>query len=319
MKWTSIMSLIAVLYFNVNAQAQSPAPPQLACNNPTSAAAPVLTKWPASITVERDIAYGDNPCQRYDVYRPTSPAQQRRPIIVMVHGGAWAFGDKDNDNVVLNKVTRWVPKGFVFVSINYRLGETIRPAQQATDVLDAIDHIRGHAADYDGAPSLVIVMGHSAGGHLALLASSAAHPQWTDNPNRIVAPWLGTISIDTAAYNVPYTMTHLENLPFNAQFYVNAFGKARGYWRRTSPLHQLGRNGPSILAVCSKTRPDEPCDQALRYKDRGPQYDRTIKVMSVPQGHAWLNRELGQDKAYTTKVEAFMRSLDPRVAASLKD
>lgn len=76
----------------------------VACAN----AAPSLT----------DVAYGPEPEQRFDLHAP--PGAQAAPLILMVHGGGWIRGDKEMGRVVDNKVSRWLPRGIAFVSINYR-------------------------------------------------------------------------------------------------------------------------------------------------------------------------------------------------------
>lgn len=68
---------------------------------------------PAGARALRDVAYGDDPRQRYDVYLPAQP--QRAPVILFVHGGGWANGNKDNPGVVENKAAYWLPKGYVLV------------------------------------------------------------------------------------------------------------------------------------------------------------------------------------------------------------
>ena len=64
-----------------------------------------------------NVAYGNDPDQRFDVYAP--PGVQRAPVILLVHGGAWAFGDKAAGRVVDNKVAHWLPLGFAIVAVNY--------------------------------------------------------------------------------------------------------------------------------------------------------------------------------------------------------
>src|SRR5690606_27504205 len=46
---------------------------------------------PPGVRVERDIAYGPDPRQRYDVYLPAH-ARPDAPILFMVHGGGWRRG-----------------------------------------------------------------------------------------------------------------------------------------------------------------------------------------------------------------------------------
>lgn len=69
---------------------------------------------PAGTRVERDIAYGPHPKQRFDVYLPAQ-VKAGAPILFMVHGGGWRIGDKDSRGVTGNKAAHWLQKGFVFV------------------------------------------------------------------------------------------------------------------------------------------------------------------------------------------------------------
>lgn len=93
-----------------------------------AAAAPAVLS--AGVQRIADVPYGVDPAQRMDVYVPTSPATGtnslvasavRAPVIFMVHGGGWRHGDKAMGRVVQEKVNRWVPKGFILISINYRM------------------------------------------------------------------------------------------------------------------------------------------------------------------------------------------------------
>src|SRR5262245_66582267 len=97
---------------------------------------PAAGATPDGVTVLRDVAYGPGKLQTMDVYLP--PKAKGAPIILMVHGGAWAFGDKTNPQVYENKVARWVPRGFIFVSINYPMVPDSNPVQRADDVARAM-------------------------------------------------------------------------------------------------------------------------------------------------------------------------------------
>ncbi|MGN6093910.1 MAG: hypothetical protein ACTHOL_16285, partial [Luteibacter jiangsuensis] len=86
--------------------------------------------------VVHDVAYGSDPRQRFDVYLPPSPHDA--PVIFMVHGGAWAIGDKTNPGVVEDKAAYWLPKGYVLISVNYRMVPEAGPLEQANDVARAL-------------------------------------------------------------------------------------------------------------------------------------------------------------------------------------
>ena len=72
-------------------------------------------------------------------------------------------------------MTRWVPKGFIFISTNYRMLPKTAPMEQIRDVASALAFAQGKASSWGGDPAGFIIMGHSAGAHLAaLLAASPA-------------------------------------------------------------------------------------------------------------------------------------------------
>ncbi len=80
----------------------------------------------------RDVAYGDDPRQRFDVYLPA--LTKNAPAIFLAHGGGWAYGNKDNPGLVDDKAAYWLPKGYVLISADYRLLPAAAPLDQARDV-----------------------------------------------------------------------------------------------------------------------------------------------------------------------------------------
>ena len=262
---------------------------------------------PAGIRVVRDVAYGSDPKQRFDVYAPMQA--DRAPVIFMVHGGAWAIGDKAAKNVIQNKVARWVPRGFILISVNYRLLPDAAPLQQARDVAQALVQAQRQATEWGGDRRKFILMGHSAGAHLVdLLAAEPAIALQLG-----ATPWLGTVSLDSASLDVVQTMQsrHL-------RLYDRAFGSDPAVWQAASPLQQLHAPGAPFLAVCSSRRA-ESCPQAHRFVDKATRLGMHAQVLEQDMTHEEINQQLGSASNYTTQVEAFMRSLDPVVAHLLDD
>lgn len=255
--------------------------------------------------VQRDLAYGSDKQQRLDLYLPTNA--QQAPVLVMVHGGAWRIGDKGADAVVDNKVKRWLPRGFIFVSINYRLLPAAAPQQQADDVAHALAFVQQHASGWGGDPRKVILMGHSAGAHLVSLL--AARPQHAYDLG--AAPWLGTVALDSAAMDVEQIMQRS-----HARFYDQAFGKSPAYWAATSPLRQLDKTATPLLAVCSSQRSDS-CPAARKFVTAASRLGVNAQLLSQDRSHKAINQDLGADNAYTREVERFMAGLNSQVAVHL--
>jgi acetyl esterase/lipase len=261
---------------------------------------------PNGIKVLRDVAYGPAKLQTMDVYLPSKP--HGAPIILMVHGGAWAFGDKANPQVYENKVARWVPMGFIFVSMNYPMIPDSNPVQQADDVARAMAAVQKAARGWGGDPDALILMGHSAGAHLVSLLNA--------DPSRATRlgakPWLGTISLDSGALDVPSIMK-----AEHVQLYDKAFGSDPAFWKESSPVDHLTKDGPPWLAVCNSDR-SASCDPNQVYAAKAKALGLTAEVLPEPMHHSEINRELGKPSGYTDAVEGFMASLDPTVNALLR-
>lgn len=241
----------------------------------------------------RDVAYGSDKKQRFDVYLPPHP--DHAPLLVMVHGGAWRFGDKGARGVVRNKARHWLPQGFIFVSVNNRLLPDAAPLQQADDVAAALMAIRRLAPQWGGDPGRLILMGHSAGAHLvALLAADPARAG--------LLPWSGTVVLDSAAFDLVALMLRPHH-----RFYDKVFGKdGPATWAAASPQARLNRNATPQLVVCSTQRKDGSCAMAQSYANKGAQVGARIGILPEDMSHAAINKELGEPSAYTNAVDGFI-------------
>jgi len=104
-----------------------------------------------------------------DVYTSTNTPPSDAPVLLHVHGGAWTIGNKEEQGLAL--MEHMAAKGWVCVSVNYRLAPRDRWPAQIVDVKQAIAWIKDNIADYGGDPGYIAVTGGSAGGHLTALAA----------------------------------------------------------------------------------------------------------------------------------------------------
>ncbi|HYD60301.1 MAG TPA: alpha/beta hydrolase [Noviherbaspirillum sp.] len=255
----------------------------------------------AGVQVVRDVAYGRDDDQRFDVYLPRS-GTRNAPVIFMAHGGGWYRGDKAMRAVVDNKVAHWVPKGYVFISTNYRMLPQAAPVEQAEDIARAIIFAQRNAASWGGDPSKFILMGHSAGAHLVALVSAA--PVRAQRQGAL--PWLGSILLDSASLDVVTTMEgrHLS-------LHDRAFGSDPAYWRQASPYHHLTSNTAPMLAVCSTER-KSACPQAHSFTAKAVSLGVPAQVLEQALSHREINEQLGKPGRYTDAVDAFIASLISR-------
>jgi acetyl esterase/lipase len=95
------------------------------------------------------------------------------PVMVYIHGGGWNHGDRKQ---ALASICNYVTKrGYIGVSLDYRLTPEAPFPAQIQDVKLAIRYLRAHAAEYHLDPSRIGVWGSSSGGHLASLLGTTGN------------------------------------------------------------------------------------------------------------------------------------------------
>ncbi len=119
-----------------------------------------------------DLAYASvSPAQKLDLYFPDGNGPF--PVVLMVHGGAFMFGDKA-DPPSQAGTDALLDHGFAVANLNYRLsGEAIAPAQ-IQDVKTAVRWLRAHAMEYYLHPDKFGAWGASAGANLVALLGTAS-------------------------------------------------------------------------------------------------------------------------------------------------
>ena len=116
-----------------------------------------------------DVSYGSDAAQKMDIYLPAGRTTTNTKVIIMIHGGAWTGGDKTDFAASVDTLRMRLPDYAIF-NLNYRLSASpnnIFPTQEL-DVKAAIEYIYNKAGEYQVSNKYVL-MGASAGGHLAML------------------------------------------------------------------------------------------------------------------------------------------------------
>jgi arylformamidase len=253
---------------------------------------------PPGVVLDPDLAYGADPAQRMDVYRPVNAAAA--PLILYVHGGGWRNGDKAMPQMVNHKAPHWTRQGVVFASTNYRLLPQADVLEQAEDVARALAFVQARATAWGADPGRVVLMGHSAGAHLAALVTAAADIVQRHG----VKPWRATVVMDTAALDMQAVM----NRP-HFRFYDPVFGDDPAFWRQASPSHRLaGVPAAPLLLVCAAAREDSLV-AANGFAARARAFGGQATVLPVALDHRELNDGLGRPGVYTDAVDAFLHSV----------
>ena len=104
-----------------------------------------------------DIAYGSNPLQKLDVYRPKN-SMGKLPVIISVHGGGWVYGDKELYQYYTMSLAQ---RGFTVINFSYRLAPESQYPAQIEDVATVFDWVNNHAEQYGMDPPATCRPDHS--------------------------------------------------------------------------------------------------------------------------------------------------------------
>ncbi|MBL8992889.1 MAG: alpha/beta hydrolase [Spirochaetia bacterium] len=234
------------------------------------------------VEVIRDVSYGPN--LKLDVYRKHLLFNQPQsgPAMVMVHGGGWKGGDKNDFFYEANNFA--MDRGCVCFSLNYRLvdnGNNLHPAG-FDDVQRAIRWVRANGAAYGADVKRIAVMGGSAGGHLALLAAIATNTRSPGNdelsgvsslvsccvnfygPSDLAAPWNGTTPNFRA-----------DGKDLVEGYLGTTFARNPALFSNASPLFLAAASTRPVMFIHSKGDPLVPLDQSTRLHEK-------LKSLGVP-------------------------------------
>lgn len=161
--------------------------------------------------VARDLSYGDDPRQKFDLYGPQWTAgQPTLPVIVFFYGGGWDSGSRSLYGWAAQALAA---RGFLVALPDYRVVPQVVFPAFIEDAARATARVANVVGQYGGDPARLGVAGHSAGAHLAMMITlDRRYMEAVGQPNLIKA---------AAGLAGPY-----EFLPFDVPASINAFGRA---------------------------------------------------------------------------------------------
>ena len=191
----------------------------------------------AGYTTRSDLAYGPLPRQTLDVYRPRG-LPTPRPTVVFFYGGRWQSGSKEQYRLLAYTLTQ---RGYVVVIPDYRLHPQVEFPTFVEDAAHAVRWVRDHIREHGGDPDQVVLMGHSAGAHIAMLLTL------DERYLRAVNVDPGDAIAGTVGLAGPYDF-----LPFEDQDVRDLMGPAEQWPRRSRSASWTARSRP--CCCCRRRR-----------------------------------------------------------------
>lgn len=210
----------------------------------------------------RDLSYGDDPDDRFDLYRAEGDAN---PAIIFTHGGQWQRG---GPTVSAAWAATALDHGISFVAGTFPMIPRVRLPEMVDHATALTRHVRDNAADYGIDPTRLCIAGHSSGAHLA--ASVLVRLANEGDLDGIVCGMTVSGNYDLRPLMLSYRREYLKLSETEIAAY--------------SPLLALDRTLPPTLVVHGAAESDEFKRQARTFHDALARQTET-EIVTVPDAN----------------------------------
>lgn len=235
---------------------------------------------PEGVVEQRGVEYGrvDGRPLLLDLYAPED-ASEPLPGLIFIHGGGWQSGDKSDYKYY---TVRFAKRNCVAATIGYRhIGEAKFPAA-IEDAKCAVRWMRANAEKLHVNPGQIVVIGGSAGGHLALMAGYTADTGLFVNGGHEdasgavagVVDLYGPVDLTTPEARTNSTVT---------AFFDHSYAEDPEPYRLASPIHHLHPGAPPTLIIQGTIDDIMPVGQSDALAER-------LQALNVPY---WYDRVEG--------------------------
>ena len=244
-----------------------------------------------------DVAYGQDTAQRMDIYLPANRSVNSTKSIILIHGGGWNGGSKNDFATYIDSFKKRMPDYAIF-NINYRLvnGSNLFPTQEQ-DVKAAVDFIVGNSKNYGINKSKIVLLGASAGGHLALLQGYKYN-----NPDVVaVIDFFGPTDL-IAMFEKPWH----PYVPFVLQMVTGTTpSQNRKLYQESSPINYVNAHSAPTLILHGSNDNVVNVSQSKALKTKLDNANVKNELVIYPgKSHGWYGETLSNS---FDRIETFLR------------
>jgi acetyl esterase/lipase len=241
-------------------------------------------------------------------YKPT--ASKPTPIIINIHGGGWKNGVKESQG----GFSPFFREGMAIANVEYRMTNQAKAPAAVEDLRCALIYIIKNAKAFNIDVNKIVVMGGSAGGHLALMTGLLANNHLFDTNCK------GIENIKVAAIIDKYGITDVWDWAYTDNGPSVRKSKSPGDWlgdkkndkefaMSVSPVSYLSKKNPPIMIIHGNADSTVPYRQSVELHQQLQKLGVKTEFITVDGGgHGKFSKEKNED--LSKKIIEFIKSID---------
>ncbi|MBL7077091.1 MAG: alpha/beta hydrolase [Kiritimatiellae bacterium] len=282
-------------------------------------------KWDGKVT--RNVVYkrAGSETLLMDIYEPRQPTDGKAPVLYYTHGGGWSGGSKEISGDIQRVFEHLTDRGFVCVSLMYRLvkmwnpKDTVRMRDCVVDCRDGLRFLKKHEHELNIDMTRVVAFGSSAGGHLAQLLTFSGADDFPGDDTlhshkaEVAAgiSWFGPSDFrDTSLFewsgsNKKFSSDHWARLITKSKTfdYETAEPDVRRMTEELSPIWWLRKDSAPLLHIHGDKDFVIPPQHAEHLKKAAERCDADVTVQMVTgAGHGWWTPGIEPDRSTVIRM-----------------
>jgi len=234
-----------------------------------------------------------------DIYLPPK-ANGLSPVVVNIHGGGWNKGSKESQT----GFSTFFKKGYAVANVAYRLSQQATAPAAVEDVRCAIIYLINHAKELNIDVNKIVLMGGSAGGHLAMVAG------FTGNDKKFDKNCIATKPVQIAAIIDKYGVADVGYWKSKSvQQWLGDKAGDEKFIKSVSPLYLVNKKVPPVFIVHGDADPTVPYQQSLDLKKKLDDAGVKNKMITIPGGvHGKFSKE--ENSMINKEIIQFLQELN---------
>lgn len=242
---------------------------------------------------------------RTDLYLNPN-ASKPTPVVINIHGGGWNKGTKESQG----GFNTFFKAGFAVANMEYRLSGQAKAPAAVEDTRCMLIYLIKNAKELNIDVNKIVIMGGSAGGHLALMGGLLG------NDHRFDANCPGVENIKVAAIIDKYGIADVwdwtygpEHKSSSPKLWLGDNVKNDGFIKSVSPINYVTKNSPPIFIVHGDADPTVPYQQSVDLYKKLQKLGVKSQFITVPGGvHGKFDKE--KNAEINKSIIEFLKSIE---------